>query len=419
MGTLGRSLARERLPPDVDPSTSSPPESRASRRQSQGTERAPQMTDGSGPLSLELFDTPDPDGSWARTYLASLSSVLTGWTGSSVSWRQRAISAARSCWVLMISARRISGSGSGSCVDGWKTPASADAGVDVGRLVDAEGNDWQPGRRAYDRHNGRLCQTGLIQEVGAQWQSPMPSDVSGGRTSKGSKRPSETGLRMQANWPTVHGQGEDGHGSELSQMARNGSRRTENWTTPTAGDSNASRSAAYSTESGRHAGRTLTDCVKQLNWPTARAEDSEQTGAHRGVPDTLTSAARAWRTPDASIVSGGAQDVTDRAGHAIGLHDQVHSWPTPRESEHKGTGPLDSKSHKHRLERCYLDATVQEAEQRTGSLNPAWVEQLMGYPDGWTDPMEGGPYRLVTSSTHGKPHEPSRQEPGSQTEPND
>ena len=133
----------------------------------------------------------------------------------------------------------------------------------------------------------------------------------------------------------------------------------------------------------------------------------------------MTARQRAWRTPDASIVSGGAQDVTDRAGHAIGLHDQVHSWPTPRESEHKGTGPLDSKSHKHRLERCYLDATVQEAEQRTGSLNPAWVEQLMGYPDGWTDPMEGGPYRLVTSSTHGKPHEPSRQEPGSQTEPND
>lgn len=33
-------------------------------------------------------------------------------------------------------------------------------------------------------------------------------------------------------------------------------------------------------------------------WPTPRAEDSEMTGAHRGVPDTLTSATRAaWPTP--------------------------------------------------------------------------------------------------------------------------
>jgi DNA (cytosine-5)-methyltransferase 1 len=59
--------------------------------------------------------------------------------------------------------------------------------------------------------------------------------------------------------------------------------------------------------------------------------------------------------------------------------------PTPRASEWKGTGPLDSKSHQHRLERGYLDATVQEREQRTGALNPEWVEWLMGFPAGWTD----------------------------------
>ena len=60
-------------------------------------------------------------------------------------------------------------------------------------------------------------------------------------------------------------------------------------------------------------------------------------------------------------------------------------WPTPRASEWKGTGPLGSKSHNHRLERGYLDATVQEASQESGSLNPAWVEWLMGFPIGHTD----------------------------------
>lgn len=59
-------------------------------------------------------------------------------------------------------------------------------------------------------------------------------------------------------------------------------------------------------------------------------------------------------------------------------------WPTSRASEWKGTGPLGSKSQAYRLDRKYLDATVQEAEQRTGKLNPEWVDWLMGVPTGFT-----------------------------------
>lgn len=60
-------------------------------------------------------------------------------------------------------------------------------------------------------------------------------------------------------------------------------------------------------------------------------------------------------------------------------------WPTPRASEWKGVGPLGSKSHEYRLAKGYLDATVQDREQRTGALSPDWVEWLMGLPIGWTD----------------------------------
>ena len=50
------------------------------------------------------------------------------------------------------------------------------------------------------------------------------------------------------------------------------------WPTATVGDSKASGSEAYSTESGRHAGVTLTDRAVRL-WPTAAARDWKDTGS--------------------------------------------------------------------------------------------------------------------------------------------
>jgi hypothetical protein len=47
----------------------------------------------------------------------------------------------------------------------------SDPGVEVERLVDAEGNPWTAGQRAYDRENGRFCQTGLTQQAGS-WNPP-------------------------------------------------------------------------------------------------------------------------------------------------------------------------------------------------------------------------------------------------------
>ena len=78
-------------------------------------------------------------------------------------------------------------------------------------------------------------------------------------------------------------------------------------------------------------------------------------------------------------------------------------WPTPRASEWKGVGPIGSKSHQYRLDRKYLDATVQEAEQKTGQLNPTFVEWLMGWPLGWTDlkPLETDKYQQWLQQ-HGK-----------------
>ena len=133
-----------------------------------------------------------------------------------------------------------------------------------------------------------------------------------------------------------------------------------------------------------------------------------------------------WRTPDASVVTGGAANAEDRKrqGHAIGLHDQVNTpsmWPTPAARDHKDTGvntdyqkvaaksklagvvvmremwptprSQDAKhgaatewemTSDHRWATDSLHVHVAKKGD-TGQLNPTWVEWLMGFPTGWTD----------------------------------
>jgi hypothetical protein len=163
------------------------------------------------------------------------------------------------------------------------------------------------GQAQFDRNTPPL--SAWVQKP--QYQSPMPSDVHGGRTTKGSKRPNEGGLRKQL-FPTPQ---------------------------------------AYSHGEGTSApGITKLDCVvrKELNkhlFPTPRAEDGQSCGAHKGQPDTLTSFTKLFPTPqcrDAQTV-----DKCKRGANSPG------GTPLP----------------------VAVGVT----------LNPDWVEWLMGWPIGWTD----------------------------------
>ena len=54
-------------------------------------------------------------------------------------------------------------------------------------------------------------------------------------------------------------------------------------------------------------------------------------------------------------------------------------WPTPTSRDHKDTGdcanvPVNA-----------LPGRAVGPSRASGSLNPAWVEWLMGFPEGWTD----------------------------------
>lgn len=206
--------------------------------------------------------------------------------------------------------------------------------------------------------------------------------------------------------------------------------------------------SCYGTNQSPSPGASVRESLETMKaekmWPTPRAEDSESTGAHRGVADTLTSAVQhgipqlvprgtrststvvphpvrsrpripprqprpASPCPHPASGRAASNPETRRAnGRTVNLGDAVAYWPTPTagdaSSSGNRTGNPDSKAH---AGLSLTDATVRTwntprsrdwkgggkdcldadvAEKTPGSLNPDWVEALMGWPIGWSGP---------------------------------
>ena len=90
-----------------------------------------------------------------------------------------------------------------------------------------------------------------------------------------------------------------------------------------------------------------------------------------------------WRTPCASDGEGGIMKThKDKSGH-YKLRDHVQEinqefWPTPTANE-DAAGTPNGKMQK------MLGNHPDVRGSGIGTLNPAWVEWLMGFPIGWTD----------------------------------
>lgn len=191
---------------------------------------------------------------------------------------------------------------------------------------------------------------------------PTPQAADGDRTSKHQMHGEGTLVGAAGRLlptPTVADATSGAGHAESAQVSQNLRTAAALLPTPTASLGNKSvrtpEGAARELERGK--GGDLTAAVTLL--PTPRVYDSE----HRGSGPTPA-------------------ELAGTTGMA--LASRVHLLPTPRASEWKGTGPLGSKSHEHRVEKGYLDATMQELEQRSGKLNADWVEPLMGFPAGWS-----------------------------------
>jgi hypothetical protein len=101
-----------------------------------------------------------------------------------------------------------------------------------------------------------------------------------------------------------------------------------------------------------------------------------------------------WRTPQAQEGMRGvykskeAMDAHLNRGHQLSLSNQVvhrHLWPTPTAHNAKETNaPSEALRNEPSL-----------ASRVGGTLNPTWVEWLMGWPLGWTDlkPLETDRFR--------------------------
>ena len=159
------------------------------------------------------------------------------------------------------------------------------------------------------------------------------------------------------------------------------------------------------TESGLWATPNTMDHLPQRS-PEALRRQATTTRKGRTRPGNLReqvdpTTVKLWRTPDA--LSGGSnlpgiKKALDQ-GHLkrpsgqpiqIRLHDQVREkrlWPTPNASDHRDRGNLSDPAIQRRIKlgkQVGLTMAVKE-HKGSGTLNPTWVEWLMGYKAGYTD----------------------------------
>jgi hypothetical protein len=156
----------------------------------------------------------------------------------------------------------------------------------------------------------------------------------------------------------------------------------------------------------------LIDAIASLSWPTptavtrpmegnvrmyrAKIEAGEMTEAEaeailgKSVWEAQGKVPAMWPTPttqenehpNATWNEQMRRVAPNGSTHSMNLADAVKIWPTPTARDGKR-----ASGHKL-LKRRLADLTVQArvADGKTnGSLNPTWVEWLMGFPLGWTD----------------------------------
>jgi hypothetical protein len=144
------------------------------------------------------------------------------------------------------------------------------------------------------------------------------------------------------------------------------------WPTATVGDHHGSGSHGYgkvsaSTGKSRSEGVTLTDAAVRL-WQTPQATDGDKGGPNqtlKGQPSLVNQARRMWQTP--SVGDGDKYAVSENPNSqaAKSLHPQSLDL----------SGLLDPT----------MRSRGEESSSQGRTLNPRFVEWLMGWPIAWTD----------------------------------
>jgi hypothetical protein len=228
-----------------------------------------------------------------------------------------------------------------------------------------------------------------------------------------------TAGRAPDDWPTPraseHHQGEETTQATIQAMregysgAWRGAARGETlstrvdaverleWPTPQAHDVHAGKAARVGHYGTEHGGRNLNDDVALAEhtalWPSPRATDGAKGGPHqRGSKGDLMLPSAVRQSASWPTAAASDHKTTSRAGQRRGqLADALHripQWATPKSSP---SGPDYARVHP--VDSGGDDLATQMARQEGGAargqtsslLNQAWVEMLMGFPEGWLD----------------------------------
>jgi hypothetical protein len=113
-----------------------------------------------------------------------------------------------------------------------------------------------------------------------------------------------------------------------------------------------------------------------------RGPSKEETIAAKSAVETAyglepRDAVMLWPTPTSCDGAGGPGKAMTAQG-SENLRTAVQ-WSTPMASDGRLMGGMNSSQQT-------LVSQVNKLRKQSGlALNPAWVESLMGFPDGWTD----------------------------------
>ena len=147
-------------------------------------------------------------------------------------------------------------------------------------------------------------------------------------------------------------------------------------------------SQPYGTNHGGGMGRvgpvrpSLETMARHNLWPTPKSEPSGPDYARINRPessgdDLATAVAKMWPTPNMTDYKGASTRSPGKERPACDddLPTRVAMWPTPDAHDYKS-----GKGYDHGDKR----QTPQLRHLSGGSLNPNFVEWLMGYPKDWT-----------------------------------
>ena len=177
------------------------------------------------------------------------------------------------------------------------------------------------------------------------------------------------------SWPRL-GMLRNGTVYRLPPLARRTSGTgSSSWPTPIVGDAEKCPSESLS--------RAVRPDLPFSHWPTPAANSMKQSNVYKRGNPTLKGAVQMFPTPTATERSGVNPNCPERVQ---GLSDAVKRkmFPTPRARDWKDNGP-NLNLYRDERQDTQLGVRVKRLDPTGGSLNPTWVEWLMGFPSGWTD----------------------------------